>query len=146
MTEPTIIRSDTPHEVVIPEGSHDARSKSGHVGAPAKPVTVEESDTNFVVQSQQDHRVFVTEPPPADPLKDTILKAASDLRPSAQPPAPAEEKLATATVQPVLAKPIVLQEEMPEMDFPARIINIKIENDKVRSSLDALELKLKQPQ
>ena len=56
MTEPTIIRSDAPHEVVIPMGSHDARSKSGHVGAPAKPVTVDEADTNFVVQSPQDHR------------------------------------------------------------------------------------------
>ena len=146
MTEPTIIRSDAPHEVVIPEGSHDARSKSGHVGAPAKPLTVEKPDTNFVVQSEQDHRVLVAAPPPADPLKDTILKAASESRPTTQPPAPAEEKLATTTVQPVLAKPIVLQEEMPEMDFPARIINIKIENDKVRSSLDELELKLNKPQ
>ena len=146
MTEPTIIRSDAPHEVVIPEGSHDARSKSGHIGAPAKPLTVEKPDTNFVVQSEQDHRVLVAAPPPADPLKDTILKAASQPRPTTQPPAPAEEKLATTTVQPVLAKPIVLQEEMPEMDFPARIINIKIENDKVRSSLDELELKLNKPQ
>jgi hypothetical protein len=60
--------------------------------------------------------------------------------------APAEENLATTKVQPVLAKPIVLQEEMPEMDFPARIINIKIENDKVRASLDELELKLIKPQ
>jgi hypothetical protein len=146
MTEPTIIRSDTPHEVVIPEGSHDARSRSGHVGKAAKAITVEEEDSNFVVPSQQEHRVFVTEPPPADPLKDTVLKAPSEPRPAAVQSAPAEENLATTKVQPVLAKPIVLQEEMPEMDFPARIINIKIENDKVRASLDELELKLIKPQ
>jgi hypothetical protein len=28
---------------------------------------------------------------------------------------------------------------MPEMDFPARVINLKIENDKLRSRLDDLE-------
>lgn len=143
MTEPTIIRSDAPHEVVIPMGSHDARSKSGQVGTPAKPLTVEEADTNFVVPSQHEHRVFVTEPPAADPLKDTILKGASESRPAMQPPAPAEQSLAKPPVQAVPAKPVMLQEEMPEMDFPARIINIKIENDKVRSTLDELELKLK---
>jgi len=145
MTEPTIIRSDAPHEVVIPQGSHDARSKSGHVGKAAKTITVEEEDSNFAEPSQPDHRVFVTEPPPAEPLKDTVLKAPSEPRPAALPPAPAEENLAATKVQPVLAKPMVLQEEMPEMDFPARIINIKIENDKVRASLDELELKLIKP-
>jgi hypothetical protein len=30
-------------------------------------------------------------------------------------------------------------EEEPEMDFPARVINIKIENDQLRARLDKLE-------
>jgi hypothetical protein len=30
-------------------------------------------------------------------------------------------------------------EPEPEMNFPARVINIKIENDKLRSRLDGLE-------
>ena len=146
MTEPTIIRSDAPHEVVIPEGSHHARSKSSHVGAPSKPLTVEEKDTNFVVQSQNDHRVFVPELPAADPLKDTILNAANASRPSLQPPAPAEGNVAKTSFQAAPAQPLMMPEDMPEMDFPARIINIKIENEKVRSTLDALEQKLNKTQ
>ncbi len=31
-------------------------------------------------------------------------------------------------------------DEMPQMDFPARVVALKIENDKVRSKLDALQL------
>jgi hypothetical protein len=44
-------------------------------------------------------------------------------------------------VTPVLAAEISkpVYQAQPEMDFPARVINIKIENDQLRARLDKLE-------
>ncbi|MGI9135225.1 MAG: hypothetical protein ACR2I0_14985, partial [Rhodoferax sp.] len=33
----------------------------------------------------------------------------------------------------------LIQQEMAQMDFPARLIHLKIENDKVRNELENLE-------
>lgn len=40
---------------------------------------------------------------------------------------------------PAPAEPVADYGPEPEMDFPARVINIKIENDQLRARLDALE-------
>ena len=48
-----------------------------------------------------------------------------------------ESKAAPAEVAAGIQEPVY--EEEPEMDFPARVINIKIENDQLRARLDALE-------
>jgi hypothetical protein len=48
-----------------------------------------------------------------------------------------ESKAATPEVAAEISQPVY--EEEPEMDFPARVINIKIENDQLRARLDKLE-------
>ena len=40
---------------------------------------------------------------------------------------------------PAAEEPVARFATGPEMDFPARVINIKIENDQLRARLDALE-------
>ena len=48
-----------------------------------------------------------------------------------------ESKAVTNKVAAEISKPVYAEE--PEMDFPARVINIKIENDQLRARLDKLE-------
>jgi hypothetical protein len=48
-----------------------------------------------------------------------------------------ESKAVTNEVAAEISKPVYAEE--PEMDFPARVINIKIENDQLRVRLDKLE-------
>ena len=48
-----------------------------------------------------------------------------------------ESKAAIPEVAAEISQPVY--EEEPEMDFPARVINIKIENDQLRARLDKLE-------
>ena len=48
-----------------------------------------------------------------------------------------ESKAATKAVATEISE--AAYEEEPEMDFPARVINIKIENDQLRARLDKLE-------
>jgi hypothetical protein len=57
-----------------------------------------------------------------------------------------ESSVDTVTNEPdnVALKPVsqaksVLSEAMPEMNFPARVIKVKIANDQVRERLDKLE-------
>ena len=48
-----------------------------------------------------------------------------------------ESKAASKELAAEISKPVYSAE--PEMDFPARVINIKIENDQLRARLDKLE-------
>ena len=48
-----------------------------------------------------------------------------------------ESKVASKELAAEISKPVYSAE--PEMDFPARVINIKIENDQLRARLDKLE-------
>ena len=48
-----------------------------------------------------------------------------------------ESQAATKELAAEISKPVY--EAEPEMDFPARVINIKIENDQLRARLDKLE-------
>ena len=48
-----------------------------------------------------------------------------------------ESKAASKELAAEISKPVYSAE--PEMDFPARVINIKIENDQLRARLDRLE-------
>ena len=49
------------------------------------------------------------------------------------------KKSKSATKEVAAKKPEPVYEEQPEMDFPARVINIKIENEQLRARLDKLE-------
>jgi len=93
-------------------------------------------DGPLIKRVENDHRVAL----PSDTSRlaerpiDTVLgqteAPAARVEPAATAPAPTEE---TAAALP--------EAEMPRMDFPARVVKIKIENDKVRQKLDALDAK-----
>ena len=77
-------------------------------------------------------------PPPARKSVD-VTKLDSNLKPQEKAVGAdaIESKAATNKVAAEISKPVYKPE--PEMDFPARVINIKIENDQLRARLDRLE-------
>jgi hypothetical protein len=77
--------------------------------------------------------------PPASRTSIDITKLDSILNPQekASGADAIESKAATPVVAAEISKPVYQPE--PEMDFPARVINIKIENDQLRARLDRLE-------
>jgi hypothetical protein len=77
--------------------------------------------------------------PPASRTSIDITKLDSILNPQekASGAYAIESKAATKSVATEI--PEAAYEEEPEMDFPARVINIKIENDQLRARLDKLE-------
>ena len=131
MSEPQFIRNKNPHEVSMPEGSRVAASKSAEVGSPTVRQVLSEPDVGVVESFSESSRV---EPPPSitpKVLNDVILarpKLDSMLLPDAQ----------EGLNQLLPTENLDLDPE-PEMNFPARLIYLKLENDKVRSELDTLE-------
>jgi hypothetical protein len=77
--------------------------------------------------------------PPASRTSIDITKLDSILNPQekASGADAIESKVATKEVVAEVSKPVY--QAQPEMDFPARVINIKIENDQLRARLDKLE-------
>ena len=77
--------------------------------------------------------------PPAARKSVDVTKLDSILKPQEKAPAvDTTESKAVPVVAPVEIQ-VPVQEAQPEMDFPARVINIKIENDQLRARLDKLE-------
>ena len=77
-------------------------------------------------------------PPPARKSVD-VTKLDSNLKPQEKAVGAdaIESKAATNEVAAEISKPVYAEE--PEMDFPARVINVKIENDQLRARLEKLE-------
>jgi len=192
MSDTDIIRTDRPHEVSIPEGSHMAVAKTA---------TQQEASIrkNYRQEGGQDDAHIVPDKylrdsssqPSGEPRTlahddATQRTAAESARPSqggsavsvdpermadrlgaASESGPAE--MASAQLVPSLRAPprqhdghdsrddpkdsaraseskeelgsfqASAQEEMPEMDFPARVVHLHIENEKLRKQLDELE-------
>ena len=53
--------------------------------------------------------------------------------------AEAQQPAEASTESSAIAKTAAPQQAEPEMDFPARVVHLKIENDNLRSALDKLE-------
>jgi hypothetical protein len=162
--EPLIIKNDRPHEVTMPEGTNVAVGKKGEEGTPAVRKVLADPDQHAVEHMVMDGGVSQTAdqshsgyqsaaeapdrfvaneksaavPPPGRKPID-VAKLDSILKPqekavgvdAIESQAVGEEVAATAS-EPVY-------EVEPIMDFPARVINIKIENDQLRARLDKLE-------
>lgn len=77
--------------------------------------------------------------PPAARKTVDVTKLDSILKPQEKAPAvdAIESKAAPVVATAEIQEPVY--EAEPEMDFPARVINIKIENDQLRARLDKLE-------
>ncbi len=129
MSEPQFIRSGAPHEVSVAPGSTVAKS---HVAAPRDTVIRQNavSEPEYVDVSDPVERdtVAIGKPRPDDPA-------------SAENPVAANRgRLFTAEPTTPLPPPQEDAEEIaPEMNFPARLIHLRIENEKMRAVLDELE-------
>ena len=143
MKEPEFVPSHAPHHVEMPEGSNVARSPSAHVGTDIRRVQRDEDEVVEEITLQA-HEVLVQAndktitnvvklpPPTTKELKSAAIGASTDAAKTADANAAAlgasaqeEEEFET--------------EEAVEMDFPARVIQLKIENDVVRTQLQALD-------
>ena len=55
------------------------------------------------------------------------------------PPAPASAQDSSSGVDSSMEHDVPPEHEMPEMDFPARVVHLRIENEELRTRLDNLE-------
>ena len=143
MSEPEFFPTHAPHKVEMPEGSNVAKSKSAQVGTDirrfAKDETMVEEDleiapeNTILLQNASATASNIVKLPPQQKkeLKTVAIKtgAAADTA-STQADANSDQGLLEAEFE---------TEEMVEMDFPARVIQLKIENDAIREELKALD-------
>lgn len=143
MSDPEFFPSHAPHHVEMPEGSNVAKSKSAHVGTDIRRVDTREQiegedlevhpDNTILLQSSAGAASNMVKLPPQEKkdLKTVAIASPKDAAraitsdPAANAPSNAIAEFET--------------EEMVEMDFPARVIQLKIENDKIREELKALD-------
>jgi len=143
MSEPEFFPSHAPHHVEMPEGSNVAKSKSAQVGTDIRRVDTHEQiegedleihpDNTILLQSSAGAASNIVKLPSQEKkeLKTVAIKSAKD---SAN-----AKTSADAASAPSSAIAEFETEEMVEMDFPARVIQLKIENDQIREQLKALD-------
>ena len=167
MSEPEIIRNDRPHEVTIPEGSNKALAKTAAQQEPSVRKVLREggdevehihpdkfvSDTPEPLASRPDKYVHAdaadnTQVPDAY-VKVTEARGPADtaMPPRAAQTLPAQAQALGAASESSQAKnPTDASEAsaqpaqaMPEMDFPARVVHLRIENELLQKRLDELD-------
>ena len=148
MKEPEFFPSHAPHHVEMPEGSNVARAPSAHVGTDIRRVQRDEDEAAEEITLQA-HEVLVQAndkninnvvklpPPVAKELKTATLGSSSDASKSAASGG------SGAQADGMAQEDEFETEEAVEMDFPARVIQLKIENDVVRTQLEALDAMMK---
>jgi hypothetical protein len=143
MSEPEFFPTHAPHKVEMPEGSNVAKSKSAQVGTDIRRVAKDETmveedleiapENTILLQNASATASNIVKLPPQQKkeLKTVTIKtgAAADTA-STQADANSDQGLLEAELE---------TEEMVEMDFPARVIQLKIENDAIRVQLKALD-------
>ena len=131
MSDPQVIRSGTAHEVSVAPGSTVAKS---HVAAPRETVIRQNpvAEAEYIAEGEPTERdaVSIGQPKPEEAAREE--------------PAAAQNRGRLFTAEPTAAPPQqVLQdgdeEIQPEMNFPARLIHLRMENEKMRAVLDELE-------
>jgi len=139
MSEPEFFPSHAPHKVEMPEGSNVAKSKSAQVGTDIRRVAKDEHlegedleihpDNTILLQSSAGaaSNIVKLQPQEKKELKTVEIKSSH------------ATTSATAANAPSTAIAEFETEEMVEMDFPARVIRLKIENDQIREQLKALD-------
>ena len=146
MSEPKFIPSSAPHSVEMSEGSQVAKSKSGKAGTDVRRTEQDHfaQDHEITVDANQ---VLLTSTAVTDnlakaPRSENIERASKALNPGSA--AKGRKPVAAATDPQATDKP-VYDTEMPEMNFPARLIHLKVENDAVRAQLETLQSMLQDP-
>ena len=147
MSEPEFFPSHAPHHVEMPEGSNVAKSKSAHVGTDIRRVAKDETIADEDLEVAPENTI----------LLQTASAAASNI---VKLPPQEKKGLKTAAIKSTAASATATTasgasaqgneletefetEEMVEMDFPARVIQLKIENDAIREELKALDTLMK---
>ena len=143
MKEPEFFPSHAPHHVEMPEGSNVAKSKSAQVGTDIRRVAKDETiadeelevapENTIRLQSTSAAASNIVKLPPQDKkeLKTVAIKTTAAPG-TASTPADGGDDLGYLETE-------FETEEMVEMDFPARVIQLKIQNDAMREELEALD-------
>jgi hypothetical protein len=147
MSEPQFIPSGVPHSVEMPEGSHVAKSKSGKAGTEVRRTEQDHfaHDQEIAVDANQ---VLLTSTAGATdnlakvPRSENIERASKARNPGAVAKG---RNTAYAAGDPQANGRPVYDTEMAEMNFPARLIHLKVENDAVRAQLESLQSMLQDP-
>ena len=133
MMESQFVRSQEPHEVSMPEGSHIATSRSADPGEPIVRQLQVESEPLQIAQIILDRKVELPPPTPGPTLSE----------PHFAPAIPATEEVLAALPEPVPVQKqsVKVEETQPEQDADSseRLLHLKSENNKVRSELTELE-------
>ncbi len=143
MSEPEFFPSHAPHKVEMPEGSNIAKSKSAQVGTDIRRVEKGETIADEELKIAPDNIVrlenataaasnIVKLPPSTKKVLKTVAIASAEEDAKAGTQADAGDDLGYLEAE-------FETEEMVEMDFPARVIQLKIENDAMREELKALD-------
>ena len=142
MSEPQFIPSAAPHSVEVAEGSHLAKSKSANVGTEVRQNIHDHSTHVEEIELDSSHVVITRSTATSDhlvkvPRSENIERASKSNITSAQaatnPSVKTDNKRSSALDRPVY------DTEMQEMNFPARMIHLKQENDVVRAQLEDLQ-------
>jgi len=143
MSEPEFFPSHAPHHVEMPEGSNVAKSKSAHVGSDIRRVAKDETIADEDLEVAPENTIRL---PSASAAASNIVKLPKQekkaLKTVAINSAEATAKAANASGASPQDSELEAEfetEEMVEMDFPARVIQLKIENDAIREELKALD-------
>jgi hypothetical protein len=128
MKDPHVVRSGAAHEVSMAPGSSVAKS---HVAAPRETVVRQNpvADTEYIEEGVPSERDAVSIG------KSKQEEAAVDASASVT-----QNRGRLFTAEPTAAPTQEEAEELaPEMNFPARLIHLRMENEKMRAVLDELE-------
>ena len=143
MKEPEFFPSHAPHVVEMPEGSNVAKSKSAQVGTDIRRVAKDETlvdealeiapENTILLQNTSAAASNIVKLPPQQKkeLKTVAIKTTAAAG-TASTPADGGDDLGYLETE-------FETEEMVEMDFPARVIQLKIQNDAMREELKALD-------
>ena len=135
MTESQFVRSQEPHEVSMPEGSHIAKSRSTDPGEPVVRQLQVQSDPLQIAQIIVARKVELPPPTPESTLSESHFVPAfpSNAEVVAAEPVPVPV--------PMQKQPVKIQRTQPEPDADSseRLLHLKSENNKVRSELTELE-------
>jgi hypothetical protein len=151
MSDPQFIPNSRPHSVEMPDGSHVAKSKSGKAGTEVRRVEQDHFAQDQEIAVEDHHVVLTRSAADAEnrikvPRSENIERASKALQPASGAAVP-KKRAASAgrnAAGNAAAKP-VYDVEMADMNFPARLIQLKVENDAVRVQLESLQSLMQKP-
>jgi len=142
MSEPEFIPSGAPHSVEVAEGSHVAKSKSAHVGTDVRQNLHDETVQNEQIDVDPNQIILTADAASSldrvkAPRVDAIERASRGANTTSENGT--DQTLGVVNGKAATTRR-VYEAEMQEMDFPARMIHLKLENDAVRAKLEDLQL------